>query len=345
MRQFRRTIRDEQDIHARLMQAYPEVPMWWYAALFVIAFVFGIIAIEVFPTQFPVWALVFSLAIGLILLIPVGLIRAITNQLVATNVLAEFIGGYVLPNRPIGTMVFKTYGFVPLYQSLFFLNDLKIGHYQKIPPRVMFMAQVVASTLACFVCIGVQAWQFANIEGFCSPMQKDGFICNDITTFATAGIIWGGIGPRRLFSAGGMYNFVMYFFLIGALLPIPFYILARRYPTSFWRYVNIPVCFAGLAHLPPATGINYSSWAMVGAFFQWFMRRFHFRWWLRFNYILSAGLDIGVSVGAVIVFFALQFRNINLDWWGNSVWINTFDAYGAPRLIPANGTFGPTQWA
>ncbi|KAI0762717.1 OPT oligopeptide transporter [Fomes fomentarius] len=346
MRQFRRSLRDEKDIHARLMAAYPEVPMWWYAILFVIAFVFGIVAIEVFPTQFPVWALIFSLGMGLVLLIPIGLIRAITNQLPATNVLAEFIAGYVLPNRPIGAMVFKTYGFVPLYQALFFLNDLKIGHYQKIPPRVMFMAQVVASTLACFVCVGVQEWQFANIEDFCQPTQKDGFICNDINTFATAGIIWGGIGPRRLFSPGGMYNWVLYFFLIGALLPIPFYVLARRYPASFWRYVNIPVCFAGLAQLPPATGINYSSWAMVGGFFQWFIRRYHFRWWLRFNYILSAGLDIGVSVGAVIVFFALQYHNggINLDWWGNSVWLNTFDAMGMPRLT-VNGTFGPTEWS
>ncbi|KAI0757331.1 OPT oligopeptide transporter [Daedaleopsis nitida] len=350
MRQFRRSLRDEQDIHARLMAAYPEVPSWWYATLFVIAFVFGIIAIEIFPsTQFPVWAYIFALSIGFVLLIPIGLIRAITNQLPATNVLAEFIAGYVLPNRPIGAMVFKTYGFVPVYQTLFFLNDLKIGHYQKIPPRAMFMAQVVASTLACFVTVGVQEWQFANIEDFCSPTQKDGFVCNDINTFATAGIIWGGIGPNRLFSPGQMYNWVLYFFLIGAILPIPFYILARRYPLSFWRYVNIPVCFAGLAQLPPATGINYSSWAMVGAIFQWFMRRNHFRWWLRFNYILSAGLDIGVSVGAVIVFFALQYRNNGgtgpqLNWWGNNVWLNTFDAMGMPRII-ATEPFGPTEWS
>ncbi|TFK93530.1 OPT oligopeptide transporter [Polyporus arcularius HHB13444] len=344
VRQFRRSLREEQDIHARLMTAYPEVPVWWYALLFVISFIFGVVAIEVFPTQFPVWALVLSLVMGLVLLVPVGLIRAITNQLPAANVLAELVAGYVLPGRPIGAMVFKTFGFVPMYQALFFSNDLKIGHYQKIPPRIMFMSQVLASTLACFVCVGVQEWQFANIEDFCSPNQKDGFICNDIDTFATAGIIWGGIGPRRLFSPGGMYNWVLYWFLIGAVLPIPFYMLARRYPTSFWRYVNIPVCFAGLAVLPPATGINYSSWAMVGAFFQWFIRRYHFRWWLRFNYILSAGLDIGVSLGGVIVFFALQYSGtIDFKWWGNTVWQNTFDAIGMPRLL-ASVPFGPTEW-
>lgn len=70
---------------------------------------------------------------------------------------------------------------------------------------------------------------------------------------------------------------MLWFFLIGALLPIPFYLLARRYPLSPWRFVNIPVLFAGISLLPPATGINFSSWFVVGAIFQWFMRRFHFR--------------------------------------------------------------------
>ncbi|KAI0374504.1 OPT oligopeptide transporter [Pilatotrama ljubarskyi] len=346
VRQFRRSLRDEKDIHARLMMAYPEVPGWWYGALFIVAFVFGVVAIEIYPAQFPIWALIVSLVLGFVFVIPVGIIRAITNQLPAINVLAEFVGGYVLPGRPVGVMVFKTFGFVSMYQSLFFLNDLKIGHYMKIPPRIMFMAQVVASTLACFVCVGVQEWQFAHIEDYCMPSQKDGFTCNDISTFATASIIWGGIGPNRLFGIGAMYNWVLYFFLIGALLPIPFYFLAVRYPTSFWRYVNIPVCFAGLALLPPATGINYSAFTAVGAFFQWFMRRFHFGWWLRFNYILSAGLDIGVSLGLVLVFFCIQYPKggVELNWWGNTVWQNTFDAMGMPALIP-NGTFGPSEWS
>ena len=199
IRQFRRTVRDEKDIHARLMSVYPEVPTWWYGVLFVIAFVFGVVAIEIFPTQFPVWAFILSIAISFFFVIPVGIVRAITNQLLGINVLAEFIGGYALPGQPLGSMVFKTMGFVPMYQALSLLNDLKVGHYQKIPPRVMFMAQLVATIILCFVSIGVQEWQFSHIQDFCSPTQKDGFLCLDVTTFSTASIIWGGIGPRRLF--------------------------------------------------------------------------------------------------------------------------------------------------
>ena len=145
----------------------------------------------------------------------------------------------------------------------------------------------------------------------------------------------------------------MYWFLIGALLPIPFYILARRYPTSFWRYVNIPVCFAGLAVLPPATGINFASFFVVGAIFQWFIRRRHFRWWMRYNYLLSSGLDAGVIIAMVIIFFCLQFpkdgtigANSIQKWWGNTVYQNTADWASTPLLTPTgpNGTFGPATW-
>lgn len=110
----------------------------------------------------------------------------------------------------------------------------------------------------------------------------------------------------------------------------------------------MPVFFNGAGAIPPATGINYASFFAVGAFFQWFMRRFHFRWWMRYNYILSAALDAGVAFGIVIIFFCVLFPNggYYVKWWGNSVFMNTLDAMGVPGLVPAPGeTFGPKVWS
>jgi hypothetical protein len=45
----------------------------------------------------------------------------------------------------------------------------------KIPPRMMFYAQVIATIVSCFVVIGVQAWQFENIPDFCSPDNEREF--------------------------------------------------------------------------------------------------------------------------------------------------------------------------
>ena len=43
-------------------------------------FVFGVVAIEVWPTQMPVWAFVLALVIAFVYIIPIGMIQAITNQ-------------------------------------------------------------------------------------------------------------------------------------------------------------------------------------------------------------------------------------------------------------------------
>jgi hypothetical protein len=62
--QARRSLSEQPDIHARLMTRYPEVPEWWYAIVFVSMFVFGVVSIEVYKTEFPVWAFVVALVIG-----------------------------------------------------------------------------------------------------------------------------------------------------------------------------------------------------------------------------------------------------------------------------------------
>ncbi|KAJ6559317.1 OPT oligopeptide transporter [Mycena sp. CBHHK59/15] len=203
--QSRRALHEQPDIHARLMSRYPQVPEWWYLILFLSMFVLGIISIEVWPTQMPVWAFVLALGIAFTYVIPIGMIQAITNQQVGLNVITELIIGYALPGRPIAMMMFKTWGYITMAQALTFTSDFKLGHYMKIPPRAMFWGQVVATVIAGTVQLGVQAWMFTNIPNICAPNQKDGFICPSTEVFGTASIIWGVIGPRLQFSKGQTY--------------------------------------------------------------------------------------------------------------------------------------------
>ena len=69
---------------------------------------------------------------------------------------------------------------------------------------------------------------------------------------------------------------------------------------------------------------------------------------MRYNYILSAGLDSGLAIALIVIFFALQFPKggINLNWWGNTVWQNTADFLGLPLITLEPGkTFGPSTWS
>lgn len=204
LRRFNRSLKDERDIHSRLMQTYPEVPKLWYAILGITALVLLIITVEIFPTDLPIWALFISLFLAALLTIPIGMLQAITNQQVTLQVMHEMLAGYIVPGRPVANMIFKCVAFIGTNQAVGFAADLKLGHYMKIPPRIMFMAQTVAAFVSCFVVTLVQDWMFANIQDFCTRGQKDGFICPSTNTFASASMIWGGVGPARLFSPGKM---------------------------------------------------------------------------------------------------------------------------------------------
>ena len=170
------------------------------------------------------------------------MIQAITNQQVGLNVITELIIGYLLPGRPVAMMMFKTWGYITMSRGLTFASDLKLGHYMKVPPRTMFSAQVVATAVAGTVQLLVQGWMFANIPGMCDEHQPDGFSCPSTQVFGTASIVWGVIGPKLQFSSGQIYHPLTYFFLVGAVVPFIPWILTKKWPNSYFRYVKCVMC-------------------------------------------------------------------------------------------------------
>ncbi|KAI0032505.1 OPT oligopeptide transporter [Vararia minispora EC-137] len=344
-RQFRSSLRDHRDVHSRLMSVYPEVPRLWYGVLGVIVFVLGIVGNEIAKTQLPVWAYIVGVILGLVFTLPLSILLAVTNQALALSVLAEMLAGYMIPGKPVANMVFKTLSYSVVWQAQTFAGDMKMGHYLKVPPIATFAAQIVSAIVGVFVSVGVQTWALYNISDLCSPDQPQFLTCPFTSVFEGSALIFGNIGPQRIFGRGAIYYPIVFFFVIGLVLPIPFYFLAKRYPRSFFRYVHIPLAFGTLVLVPPATGANFAGFIIVGAIFQWYMRRRHFRWWMRYNYLLSSGLDAGVILALVVIFFALQFPRggIVLNWWGNTVWQNTADATGLPLKTLAPGEiFGPS---
>lgn len=110
---------------------------------------------------------------------------------------------------------------------------------------------------------------------------------------------------------------------------------------------SFPVIFSGTGLIPPASAVNYVPWAIVGFLFNFVIRRRHFSWWTKYNYVLSAALDSGVAVSVVVIFFCLQFpKNGGIgvgvqNWWGNTVPFGTADAKGTPMYTLKPGdTFG-----
>ena len=78
----------------------------------------------------------------------------------------------------------------------------------------------------------------------------------------------GLIGPTRQFGFGSLYHAHLWALLIGAALPVPFWWWQRRFPNTRLKYINVPVFLNGPTFIPPATGINYSSWFVTGFIFR-----------------------------------------------------------------------------
>ena len=324
--------RDEhEDVHNRLMRKYKEAPEWWYLIILAICFVLGCVIAKVYNTGFPIWGVVVGLILCLVLQVPYGMVYAITNAEVTNNVISELIAGYALPNKPIANMIFKTYGVVACAQSIQFVSDLKMGHYMKIAPRVMFSAQIVATIVAGFVSIGVNAWALANIPHVCETKQSSGFNCENYTTFFTSSVIWGAIGPKRLFASGEMYNSTLYGFVAGLLLPVPFYLGAKMWPRSGLRYVYSPLLLYGMMNYVIAPLI-------VGTVFNFYIKRRYLAWWEKYAYVLTSSFGAALAISAVIIFFAVQYKQVSITWWGTTVSSAGCDGSGCTlKTVPSTG--------
>ncbi|TRM69006.1 OPT oligopeptide transporter protein-domain-containing protein [Schizophyllum amplum] len=328
------------DIHAKLMRNYPEVPNWWYLCALVVFFSLAIVAVEVWNTGVPVYALLVAIILPILYVLPSGFIYAMTGQGVTINILAQIIPGTLVPGNPLANMVFKAYSVQTLASAQNFVQDLKLGHYVKVPPRATFMVQLVATVLSAFLQVGVKTWLFSNVEDICSEKQKSQLTCPHNQVFFTASAVWGLVGPVRQFGTGSIYHPHLYAMIVGAFLPLPFWFWQRRYPNSWIKYVSTPVVLNGVSQIPPATGINYSSWFLVGFIFQFLIRKRNFAWWSKFNYVTSAAIDSGTVLSLIFIFLTLQFPKggVNLDWWGNTVFMNTADYNRTPlRQVPEGG--------
>jgi OPT oligopeptide transporter protein len=148
-----------------------------------------------------------------------------------------------------------------------------------------------------------------------------------------------------MFSGTGVYKNLQYFWLVGALTPVLFFVLAKKFPRSFFRYLNAPVIFGGTGYIPPATPLTYLTWGLVGFIFNKVIRNSKRGWWLTYNYVTSAALDSGLALSTIVIFFALLLPQVNPpSWWGNNVVTSTLDWNDAAVQEVPTQPFGPTSW-
>lgn len=309
------------DIHTRMMRRYQQVPEWWFWCILVVNIAATIFACEYYNSQLqlPWWGVLLACLIAIVFTLPIGIITAITNQTPGLNIITEYIIGYIYPGYPVANMCFKVYGYISMTQAVTFLQDFKLGHYMKIPPKTMFMAQVVGTLIAGVVYLSTAWWLMETIPDICETTSSV-WTCPSDTVFYDASVIWGLIGPRRIFGDEGTYEAINWFFLGGAIAPILVWLAHKAFPEQEWiSLINMPVLIGATGYMPPATAVNYTTWIIAGFLSGFVVYRYRPELWKKYNYVLSGALDAGLAFMGVLLYLCLGLESIDLDWWGNDL--------------------------
>ncbi|KAJ1664997.1 hypothetical protein IW140_003610 [Coemansia sp. RSA 1813] len=313
-----RTIRQ---IHSDLRQggqraaasacALPGVPAAWYAAVFVATLAMGVAGCQVFDLL-PWYGFLLAIGVACVLTLPVGLVEAVSNFQYALGVVTELVAGFLWPGQPTYNASFKMFGYITMKQALMLARDQKLGRYMRVPPRHLFACQVLGTVVAVFVQLGTAFWLMDSVAGICTDAAFP-FTCRQGKLFYSTMVIWGVFGPQRQFA--GRYSVLYWMFLVGVFLPLPFWLLKRRFPRSVWRLVNIPVALTYIGYMPNAPTHDFVMFTIFSFVFNYALLRYRSMWWRKYNFTLAAALDAGLAVSGIVGYFALQ-TTVPLDWWG-----------------------------
>lgn len=360
------------DPFTNMMKNYKEVPDWWFLIIALVSFIFAIVVLtEYEELNTPVWTIFFVIGLNLVFLIPMTYLYAISGSTEGLNVVTELIVGYALPGHPEALMFVKAFGYNINGQADNYISDQKMGLYAKIPPRAMYRGQLISAVITAFVCYGVVSF-VDGFVGICTADQVSNFTCaNGSQVYYSASVIWGAIGPKRIFSQ--IYPAMQYAFLLGFLLALVWWTLKRIGPNireacrktlpggifkavniliftpmSWLRNVHPSLVLRGMLEWAPLNLTYFTSGLYFSVAFMYYLKRYKTAWWEKYTYVLSAALSGGVAFSGIIIFFAVQFHPVSVQWWGNNVTASGIDGHvGRQALLtelPAKGYFGPDTW-
>jgi hypothetical protein len=110
-----------------------------------------------------------------------------------------------------------------------------------------------------------------------------------------------------MFSIGDRYQWVTIAFLVGFLAPVPLYLLHKAFPKiRIFSYLNTCIILWYMGYL--FVGINSSIWSyyIIGAFGQFYLRKYRPKYFVKWNYLVSAAMDGGTQVLVFLLTFAVQ---------------------------------------
>jgi OPT family oligopeptide transporter len=133
--------------HYALMQAYDEIPSWWFGLLWVVSIAIGLPTAILAQSTLPAWAFFVAVLICAVSLTFFASIDAMFGFHISVQPLIQMIGAYLIPGRPLANMYFAVFGYNSLAQAQHMLKDLKLGQYVHLAPKCTFTMQIFGTLI------------------------------------------------------------------------------------------------------------------------------------------------------------------------------------------------------
>ncbi|PLB50880.1 OPT oligopeptide transporter [Aspergillus steynii IBT 23096] len=313
--------------HDHMATHYKETPWWWYAFVLVASFILGLVVVIKENITLPVWAYIVALIVGIIIAPFSTILYSRYGNGIATNNLSKMLAGLAIPGKPVGNMYFAAWSHNVISNAVNLSNDLKMGEYLKIPPRVMFLTQIYGTILGGFVNYAVMI----SIVNSHRELLVDGngnssWSGATIQAYVSNATSW-ALSPH-LYKIGGQYSMVPIGIAVGAAVVIVhrfFYQLIPRIGTVDISEVNLPqfIQYAGYIPYNQSQTCVIFSWILSGFFIQFYLRNYRPRIFKDYSYLVTGAFD-GASL---TVLFILSFAVFGAggksypfpSWWGNNI--------------------------
>eukprot|EP00126_Sphaerothecum_destruens_P010552 Sdes_comp20771_c0_seq1m16799 len=199
--------------------------------------VFSCCTMSLYEIPMPWWAVAAAVAVACIFVVPIGTIQALTSVQIGLNILAEILGGFLLPHNPIGAILVKVFAYMSLTHALNLIANLKLAQYVCVNYRIVLLLQLWGTLVTCVA--DTMAYRSVMDRGLL--FSRAGWDSQSLSVYISASYLWGGIGPWQVFlgpSAPYFYSFWSATFA-GLLLPVLFWGLGQRW--HFFRHIHLPL--------------------------------------------------------------------------------------------------------
>ncbi|PSK79782.1 OPT family small oligopeptide transporter [Candidozyma auris] len=324
----------QDDIFNKAVRQYKEFPKWIYLVFLVISLGLGFAFSEGWDDS-PIDAggYFVSVLIGTIMFVPLSLLEARANTNISLASFFEIVSANWYKGNAYNLLYFYTFGFSIIQHAMHMAQGAKMAHYMRIPPKNVMFLLACSGIWASLVSPSVTGYLLHHIKDICTDNAKNNMVCRKQKTSFNSHTMWGLFGSE-IFVPGGRYGWVLWFFLVGALVPIAHFFWCKFRPNTWVRRFDPILFFGGAAMIPGVTGYNFSTWFVTAAIFNYFIHRRYTSWWRKYNLVSSIALDSGVAIAAILIYFCVVYTggSKNYKWWGTTVAKKGCDAKGCPHL-------------